>query len=141
MENSNQPENFFNLGVDAHAHDYLKDAANWAKVIAIVAFVSAGLSIFSAFLGKSGVSTAMSIAAAVIFSLVVAGISIAINLFLLKFAQNTASALTIKNQEQFNEGINNLRIYFKILGIIIIIVLSLLVLFLLFYVLGRGIAG
>jgi len=140
MENKNQLDNFFNVGIDPAAHENLRTAATWAKVVAIVAFISAGLSVVTAFLGRSTTAGPAGMISTVIGSLVAAAISIAVNFYLLKFANNTTSGLNIRNQEQFNEGINNLRIYFKILGIMIIIALSLLTLFTLFFILGRGMA-
>jgi hypothetical protein len=42
------------------------------------------------------------------------------------------------SQVQFDEGVNDLKTYFKIFGIILIIGLSFVVLGVLFYGLGRG---
>jgi hypothetical protein len=41
------------------------------------------------------------------------------------FGRKVKSALSATNQEEFNDGLNDLRMYFKVYGIIIIVVLSL----------------
>lgn len=135
--NSNQGDNLFNISIEGAARDFLTTAATWARIVAIVGFISAGLSVLDAVVGKSGESGA-TIVGSTIGALIGAAISVAINIFLYRFATNTLASVSNMSQVQFNEGINNLRTYFKILGIIMIIVLSLVALIVMFYGLGRG---
>ena len=69
-------------------------------------------------------------------------ISIVINVFLYRFATKTTAAVNNMNQQDFAEGIAGLQTYFKITGIILIIVLSMIVLavpvFLIFVSMGMN---
>jgi len=135
--NINQDESLFNISIEGAARDFLATAASWARIIAIVGFVSAGLSILEAIIGKEG-ETGASIIGSTLGAIIGAAITVAINIFLFRFATNVTSSLSNMSQVQFNEGVNNLRTYFKILGILMIIVLSLVVLVFVFYGLGAG---
>lgn len=138
MENNiNQGDSMFNLSIEGAARDFLSTAATWARIIAIVGFVSAGLSILQAIIGKPG-QTGATIVGSALGAIIGAAITVAINIFLFRFATNTTASLSNMNQVQFNEGVNNLRTYFKIVGILLIIVLSLAVLVVMFFGLGRG---
>ena len=139
MENNPSLGNLFNLGVDPSARDYLRSAASWAKIIAYFNFISAGLSIIDAAFGTPG-QTQMGVASSVVFTMIVVGIIVVINIFLLRFANNTLNSLANMNQQEFNEGINNLRIYFKIWGILFIILVSIIFLVILFAILGRSLS-
>jgi len=131
MENSG---NLFNIGIDPETRDHLYQAAKWARIIAIISFISAGLGLISVLTGDEEVNkTAMFIA-----TLIFAGISITLNIFLLRFANNTKSSLSTMSQEHFNEGITSLHTYFKVIGILIIIFLSLFVIGILFFIVGMG---
>jgi magnesium-transporting ATPase (P-type) len=139
MENTtNQNDNLFNLSIEGAARDLLVAAATWARIIAIVGFVSAGLSVLAAMIGKPDDSGA-SIVGGVIGAMIGAAIAVAINIFLFRFATNTLASVSNMSQVQFNEGISNLKTYFKIVGIIVIIVIVLVLLVFMFYGLGRGI--
>lgn len=128
-------DSLFNVGIDVSSREQLQGAATWAKIVAIISFISAGLTIVTEFVGdKSAIEKAGSL----FLALIVAGISLAINIFLLRFATKVQGSLHTMNQEEFNQGVNGLRTYFKILGILLIIFLSLMVLFLLFLMIGVG---
>ncbi|NII25727.1 hypothetical protein HB364_11575 [Pseudoflavitalea sp. X16] len=135
--NSNQADNIFNISVEGNARELLLTAATWARIIAIVAFISAGLSVLNAIIGKPGLGGAASIFS-IMVALIMAAISVVINLFLYRFASNSIESSSNMSQVQFNEGIGNLKNYFKIVSIFIIIVLSLMVLGFIFLGLGRG---
>ena len=138
MENSFLSGNLFTLGVDPNTRDHFSSAAKWARIIAIVNFISAGLSLISVFTTKEdqGTQTAM-----FIFLLIFAGISIALNIFLLRFGNNMTKSLSTMSQEQFNEGVGSLNTYFKIMGILIIVILSLMLIGMLFFIIGVGMRG
>ena len=133
--NSNRIDNIFNLTLEGTAKELLQTAATWARITAIASFVSAGVSVLVAIIGKPGQSTAV-IVGSVIGALIGTGITILFNIFLLRFATNTTASFSNMNQVQFNEGISNLRTYFKIVGIFVIIGLSLAALVLLVFGLG-----
>jgi Family of unknown function (DUF5362) len=133
--NSNQSDNLFHLNIEGAAREFLDTAATWARIIAIVGFISAGLSLVAAFVSKSS-SNSAAMVGGIFGALISAAITVAINLFLYRFATHTKSSLSSMNQGEFNEGIINLKTYFKILGIIMIIALALIVLLILAFGLG-----
>lgn len=138
MEDQHKTESIFNVTLDQEAKSLLKTATVWARIIAIIAFVEVGLSLVQAFVGKN--STTEMIGA--IFGWIIgAGISILLNVFLYRFSQKTAEAISSSNQQLFAEGINSLRTYFKIFGIILIVVISLFLIFLFFVLLTVGMSG
>ncbi|AXY78272.1 hypothetical protein D3H65_31630 [Paraflavitalea soli] len=135
--NSNQGDNLFNLSIEGAARELLQTAATWARIIAIVGFISGGLSLIGLIFGSPQANAAVA-ASSTLISLPFIALGVIINVFLFKFATNILGSLANMSQVQFNEGINNLRTYFKIIGILIIIGLSLVVLIVMFYGLGRG---
>lgn len=135
--NSNQPDNIFNLSIEGATRELLLTAATWARIIAIAGFITAGLSILSAIVGKAGAGSAQMVGS-IFGALIGAAIGVVINIFLYRFATNTITSLSNMSQVQFNEGIGNLKTYFKIISILIIIVLALVIIVFLFVGLGRG---
>ena len=139
MQTDTSSADIFNLGIDAHSKDLLRTSATWAKIIAIISFISAGVSVVTAVINSTSASENVIAAVGPIGgSLIVAAITVTLNLFLLRFASNISSSLTNMNQQQFNNGASNLRIYFKFLGILVIIFLSLFLLAMLFFFMGAG---
>ncbi len=122
---SNTNLNLFHLTVDNQTGEELQRCAYWAKIIAIIAFISAALSIIFVFVNPlyEGQRSAM-----IMMTIIMAALSIVINVFLYRFATKTTAAVNTMNQQDFAEGITGLQTYFKILGILLIIVLSILVL-------------
>lgn len=135
--NTNQSDSLFNLSIEGAARELLLTAATWARVIAVVGFITAGLSILSAIVGKAGAGSAQMVGS-IFGALIGAAITVVINIFLYRFATNTTTSLSNMSQVQFNEGVGNLKTYFKILGIFIIIGIALVFLIVLFVGLGRG---
>ena len=138
MEDQQNNENIFNLTLDQEAKSFLKTIAVWAKIIAIIAFVEVGLSLVNAFIGKESAAVIIgSIFAAMIGGL----ISVLLNVFLYRFAKKVGDGIASSNQQLFNEGVNSLRNYFKIYGIILIIGLSLILIGVFFVVIIAGIGA
>ncbi len=138
MEEQQNTDNIFNLTLDQEAKSFLKTAAVWAKIIAIIAFVEVGLSLVTAFVGKEGTAEI----AGAIFATIFGGvISILLNIFLYRFAKKMAEGISSSNQQLFNEGVNSLRNYFKIFGILLIIGLSLMLIILFFVVIAVGLGA
>ena len=61
---------------------------------------------------------------------------IILNIFLLRFAASTAGSLDNMDQGTFNQGINFLKMYFKTLGIIIIVIIGFVLIVLIAYMIG-----
>ncbi|WP_315822002.1 hypothetical protein [Paraflavitalea speifideaquila] len=141
MENtSNQESNLFNISIEGNARSLLVTAATWARIVAIIGFISAGISLLEAIFGNP-IESAAAKTGSVLFLMIFIAIGVIINIFLFRFATNTLASLNGMNQIQFNEGVNNLRTYFKIMGILIIIVLALCIVFFLFMGIGLGLRG
>jgi len=139
MQTNDNTDNFFNLSIDASAKELIKTAASWAKIIAITGFISASLSVLGAIFNKpaAGSENLYATGGGVVGALIIGGLTVSINIFLLRFASHTYGSLNTMNQEEFNEGISNLRVYFKFLGILILIFFSLFILGMLFFILGN----
>jgi len=138
MEDQNKIEGLFNLNLDSESKSILKTTTVWAKIVAIIAFVEAGVSLVTSFIGTTG---GMQIVAAIFTAMISVLITVLLNIFLYRFAQKTGDALASSNQQSFIEGINSLRNYFKILGIVIIIVLSLCIILMIFVFISFGLAA
>jgi hypothetical protein len=142
MNTDGSPGDFFSFGIDAHSKELLKTSAIWAKIIAIVGFMSAGVSVLTTVISNLAVNANIFAAIGPITgSLIIAAITVSLNLFLLRFASNISDSLSNMNQQQFNSGASNLRIYFKFIGILVIIFLSLFLLGMLFFIMGTGLSG
>jgi ABC-type branched-subunit amino acid transport system permease subunit len=103
----------------------LSEAAVWGRVIAILALCSSALSLIVSF--KRGM---------VIFSIISAAISVFVYLYLLKFGSQTKKGLETNDQQLLNDGLRNLNTYYRILGVILIIVIIICVLAFVFLALG-----
>ena len=137
MENSNL--NLFQLSVDHETSEELRRCSYWAKIVAIAAFISAGLSMIFVFVNPEYASQRILM---IMVTIMMTVITVVINVFLYRFATKTTDAINNMSQNDLAEGISGLQTYFKIMGIILIIVLSILVLaipaFLIFLSMGLG---
>ena len=148
MENQQIPsessslDNFFNISFDEATRAQVRKAAQWARICTLCAFIGYGITLIVTFFGRQTTSfteteegiriSSYTRAGSIIGSIISIGIGVLINYFLYRFATATAKGMDAMDSIKANEGFDNLRIYFKILGIILIIVLSILALFLLF---------
>jgi hypothetical protein len=132
MESQNQLDSFFKISFDDNAREQLKTIALWAKICAICAFVSYAIALVVAFLGKTrttafgdenAVVASTTKVAAIAGAVISAVIGYAINYFLYRFATDAKKGLDSIDQVKLNEGLINLKTYFKILGIIVLIAL------------------
>jgi magnesium-transporting ATPase (P-type) len=137
MEDQNKTEELFSLSLDSEGRSLLKTTTVWAKIVAIVAFVEAGVSLVTSVIGKSNPA---GVAGAIFASLIGVLISVLLNIFLYRFAQKTGEALNSSNQQSLIEGINSLRNYFKVLGILIIIGVSLFLIAMIFVFISMGLS-
>lgn len=141
MENQYKSEELFEVAVDSTSKSLIRDIALWARIIAITAFVSYGVSLIVSFFGNNALENSISGGVTgkgtrITGALIGAIIGVIITLFLFRFSKEAKNAIDGINQGQLETGFNNLRIYFKILGIIIIIFLVIFLLALFFGVLG-----
>jgi hypothetical protein len=144
----NTNTNLFELQVDHEASSYLRDAARWAKFLAIVGFVICGIIVLVALfagsmlatsfgaMGARG-STAMGAMVSVIY-IIIALISFFPWLFLFNFASKMQVALRNNDQVQLNQSFKNLKSCYRFLGILMIIYLCFIALALIFGAIGAA---
>ncbi len=128
----NQSDNLFELTVDTKAREHLQAAAQWARIIAIIGFISAGIAFLDVFL-ENGTREVFVLIAQIIGVIIGSGISVLLYSFLYRFAGNMKTGLSGMSQELFNMALRNLKTYFKIIGILLIIAISFAVLYLLVF--------
>jgi len=148
MENQNQFDNVFNVSVDDNSRDNLRTIAIWARICALCAFAGYVVALLVAFFGKEQMPNGASSLAAsfgkgslIAGALVSAIIGCAINYFLYRFAMDAKEGLANANQLKLNEGLINLKTYFKIIGILLLIVLIICVLALVIVIIAAAVAG
>jgi hypothetical protein len=118
---------FSDLRVDNESKAILLTTTKWAKITAIIGIVSASLTLLTTITGIARTNNklfGMMASGSLFFIIPIVIVLIILNIFLLRFATSTAASLQNMEQGLFNQGANFLRTYFKMLGIIIIVLLS-----------------
>jgi uncharacterized membrane protein len=140
MENNNN--SIFNFGFDEESKSNLASIAQWANINAIIGLVGIVISVLSTvitlvrLINFNGAGAAL---AGSFFSLFVGlVVSLLLNITLIYAAINIKKGLQLANQQHFVTGLTKLATYFKIFGILMIVVLVILVLALLFGALMGG---
>ena len=155
----NQDTSIFGLGIDSSSKVHLSEAARWARFLAIVGFVMCGLivllgvfagSIFSSFSGRfgndfggasgMGMGSGLGGMLAVIY-IIGALLYFFPCLFLFRFANLMKAAIATDEQENLNKSFQNLKIMFRYVGILTIIVLTLYLIGILIAIMGVAASG
>jgi hypothetical protein len=123
MENNNEPS-IFELNVDEESKLHLSSIAQWANINAIVGFVALAITIVSTIITVSTYGGASRLSNIVIS----VAVSILLNVTLLAAASNIKKGIAQTDQGYFGLGLTKLAAYFKIVGILTIIVLAIFVL-------------
>lgn len=125
------------IAVSGITLDFLRTISRWANFLAIMGFISLGLMIIA---GIGMIIAGMSISSSAFGSaapqfavmgftyIVIAGIYIFPTIYLLKFARKIRASVENINQDDFESGIENLKSFFKFVGIFTIIIISLYIL-------------
>lgn len=138
MENNNNQEgSVFGLLIEGEARQLLQTAAYWARIVAIAGFVSAGVALLSTIMVSSG-GGGMALVGNLFAVIIAQVIFVVLNLFLYRFATNTLESFSNRSQVQFNEGTGNLKTYFKLMAILIIIFLVLVFIVFLAFAMGAA---
>ena len=148
----NQETSLFGFGIDQSSRAHLSEAAKWAKFLAIFGMVVCGLlAIVGIFVGTIFSSMPKSFGSEYekasslgegfgIFMIVLyAGIAVLYFfpcLFLLRFANHMRNALATNDQLTLNTSFQNLKIMFRYMGILTIVVISFYILAFLFGILS-----
>jgi len=136
----NQETSLFGFGIDQSSRAHLYEAAKWAKFLAIVGFVMCGLIVVAAIFagsilamfsnsynegyGSSAVLTGGMGAFVAIFYICMAILFFLPYLFLFRFATRMKTALNTNDQLTLNTSFQNLKIMFRYVGILTIVILS-----------------
>jgi hypothetical protein len=138
----NQAVPLFGLGIDPSTKAQLSETARWAKFLAILGFVMMGLAVllfvfagtFFATLGRgtyrsatgelNPVAQGFAGAFQFIFLILMVAVYFFPCLFLYLFANRMKTALAANDQQSLNSSFQNLKKFFRFIGILTIILLS-----------------
>jgi NADH:ubiquinone oxidoreductase subunit 5 (subunit L)/multisubunit Na+/H+ antiporter MnhA subunit len=147
-DSQNQLDRIFNLIFDNTARDHIKTMALWARICAICAFVGYIFTLIESIFGKSkysevdtegfASSAAFTRVGNIIGALVVITLGSIINYFLYQFAASANRGVKNMDQLKLNEGLRSLKTYFKILGVLLLIVLVFVGLIFLYFMIYVG---
>jgi len=142
--------NLFELQVDQNAMSYLRDAARWARFLAIAGFIFCALFVVFAIvvatvlagvlntMGTSPVAGGMGAGPISAVYICIALLNFFPNLYLFNFAARMRIALRNNDQDQLNIAFKNVRALFRFVGVLMIIGLGLFVIFLLLLLFTAG---
>jgi len=118
-------------GLNTQIKTYLMETAKWAKFIAITTIVMGGIMVLVGIFAASTMANIAAMSGApfgpvffVVFYRIVAGLVIVPALFLLNFATQGISALRSGNETQLTLAFQNLKSYYKFIGIMFAVVLG-----------------
>ncbi len=118
-----EQSSLFNLTVTPSLRSTMKTVATWAKLCAIFAFISEGVSLLVSF--KNG---------NLLGSVIATAIGVFMNILLLNFATKLQAALETNDEGLLTESFSNLRRYYLITGILMIIVAVIVLIALVFVI-------
>lgn len=129
------------LSISTRSRDFLLETAKWANFLAIVGFVMLGLMVLGAIVMLVTGATYSSFIGGEAFGMGIAYLIAAVLYFfptyyLFHFAKKMKNALMISSQDNLEVGFENLKSFFKFVGILMIVVLSLYILIILIAVIG-----
>jgi len=130
MEQQDASSSLFDLSIDETAKDHLRRICSWTMVIVITAVIGYVVAIIKALMPKAQVIQSegfgVSVGAGQNLGSVIFGIIIGllINYFLYQFANLTKRGVNGMSQTDLNTGFYNLKIYFVIISIMVIIALA-----------------
>jgi small-conductance mechanosensitive channel len=148
MENQDTNKSLFDINFDDNVKQDLRGAANWGGIAAIFSITGAALSVVAHFVVRNRIASQYEgfgeyqyqsqQADTLLYSIIALIIYGFMFYFLNRFARLTKTGLEGNNPQLITEGLNNLASYFKVIGVIIIICLSLFFLVVLIGVVGGG---
>ena len=144
---SNTETGLFELQVDHEATIYLKEAARWAKFLAILGFICCGIFILAGLFAGSFIASMYSRMGAergaamggAFYSFIYIAIALLYFfpcLYTFNFAKKMQLALRSNDQSQLNQSFRNLKACYRFVGILTIIWLCFVALGLIFTVIG-----
>lgn len=127
-----QNDSLFELQVDAPVMDHLSETAKWAKFLSIIGFVFCGLFAIMGLFGGAVLSASLGAtsdggitqATVMILYVVLALVYFFPCLFLFHFARKMKTALRANDQQMLTDSFKNLKICYKYMGILMIIIIA-----------------
>lgn len=129
MEQTNQESSLFDLSINETAKDHLRRIASWALVTVVCAVIGYVLELIKALqpasriVQKEGFGMDMVGGSSLGGTIFVIIIGLVVNYFLFQFANLTRKGVNGLSQGELNAGFYNLKIYFIIIGILVILAL------------------
>jgi uncharacterized membrane protein YjgN (DUF898 family) len=144
----------FTLSIDPLTKTQLTETTRWARLLAVAGFVFILLLVFigvyssltisryedmfNGYTGRRTFMESLGVGAAITY-IVLAVIAFFPFLFVLRFATAMRNALAANNQASLNDSFHYLKLYFRYLGIVLIVCLVVIVLSILMGILSRAI--
>jgi hypothetical protein len=144
----------FSLSIDPSTKAHLSEIARWARFLAIAGFVFIFLLVivgvyssltisryedmFTGYQGRRTVIESLGVGVAITY-IILAAVAFFPFLFMLRFAHAMRNALSSNDQGALNYSLQNLKVYFRYLGIILIICLVMMALSLFMGIVGNAI--
>lgn len=140
MNTGQQPVNLLDIQTGEEIKSSFSALAKWINYAAIVGLLSAVLSLISAFLTYNRVSGLVpgSGASGLMGSMVGFAFSVFLNLTLFAAAKKMVAGLGGSDQFIFNEGLGKLSLYFRVIGIVVLILLIIALLIFMLAMLGAA---
>lgn len=130
------------LTISTQSKSYLLEISKWANFLAILGFVGIGLMVLGGLVaivaGTSIPGASGQLGLVGIIYLAMVAIYFFPTLYLYRFAQKMKIAMNNSSQENLDLGFENLKAFFKFIGIFTIVILSLYVLMLIVGLLGAA---
>lgn len=143
MDQIGSSDLFSDLQVDAESKSILQTTVKWAKISAIIGLVSVAILLITSLSGmvKAGNNPFLEMFSSVglFFIIPIAIVMVIIYIFLLRFATSTAQGMLSADQGIFNQGISFLKLYFKTVGIVIIVLIAFVLIVLIAAGLGNAV--
>ena len=147
-------ESLFSLSIDPATKVHLSETARWARFLSIagmvfiIFLVALGIyssltisryeDMFNGYPGQRGFMDSVGVGVAVMY-VIMAMVAFFPLLFMFRFANQMRAALSSNNQALLNSSFQNLKIYFRYLGIVTIICIVLTALSLFMGIVGRAV--
>jgi hypothetical protein len=139
------------LSLLPEARSFLYETSRWAKFLAILGFIGAGLLVLVGFFVMAAMGSMGSELSALgfppaflgFFYLVIAGIQVLPSLYLYNFSTKTRTALQSSDADELTNSLGNLKAFFKFYGVVAIVFIALYVLGFLFAIIfgATGLMG
>ncbi len=112
MEETNKPGSIFEFSFTEKLKGDIRMAAIWARVVAIFSFIASAITLLNSMRNGS-----------LFFACIMTAISVTVSIYLFNFGAKTKKGIENVAQDELEEGLNDLRSYFKISGIVLLVVM------------------